>query len=95
MLLGSRVRTPEAAAGLINLAMMPMGLASGVFFSYERFSDTLVPWIRALPLTAFNDALRGVFLEGHTLVDLAPLIAIQLAWGIVAFAIGLLVFRWQ
>lgn len=95
VLLGSRVRTVEAAAGLINLTMMPMGLASGVFFSYERFNELAHPLIRALPLTALNDALRGVMLEGRGLGDLVSEIVVQLVWGVAAFAIGLRIFRWK
>ena len=95
ILLGSRVRTVEAAAGLINLSMMPMGLASGVFFSYERFDAWLHPLIRALPLTAFNDALRAVMLDGRGLSDVAAELAVMAAWGGGTFALGLCIFRWK
>lgn len=95
VLLGSRVRTVEAAAGLINLAMMPMGLASGVFFSYERFPEVLQPIIRALPLAALNDALRAVMLDGLGLAAVLPELALMSLWGIVAFLLGLWIFRWQ
>jgi ABC-type multidrug transport system permease subunit len=95
ILLGSRSRTPESAAGLINLTMMPMGLCSGVFFSYERFADVLQPLIRALPLTAFVDAMRAVHMEGRGLASLGPELFVQLAWGIATFWIGLAIFRWK
>ncbi len=95
VLLGSRSRTPEAAAGLINLAMMPMGLAGGVFFSYERFADSLQAVVRYLPLTAFADAMRAVQLEGRPLASLGPEIGILVAWGAVSFALGLAIFRWK
>ena len=42
-----------------------MGLSSGVFFSYENFSEKLQPIIKALPLTALNDALRCARLGGR------------------------------
>ena len=51
----------------MNLVMVPMWLLSGVFFSSERFPDAAQPFIRALPLTALNDALRAVMLEGSGL----------------------------
>ena len=95
VLLGSRSRTPESAAGLINLTMMPMGLCSGVFFSVERFSERLQPLIELLPLTAFVDALRAVLLEGAALATLGPEILIQLVWGALAFWLGLALFRWK
>ncbi|MFL6293039.1 MAG: ABC transporter permease [Thermoanaerobaculia bacterium] len=95
LLIASRVRTIEGASGLANLVMMPMWLLSGVFFSTERFPDVAQPLIRALPLTALNEALRGIMNEGHGLVDIAPQIGIIAAWGLVSFAVALKIFRWK
>jgi ABC-2 type transport system permease protein len=95
ILIASRARTIEAVSGLMNVVMMPMWLCSGVFFSYERFPDAAKPFIRALPLTALNDALRGVMTEGLPMTKVAPQLGIMLAWGIVTFLIGLKIFRWQ
>ena len=50
----------------MNLVMVPMWLLSGVFFSSERFPKAVQPFIQALPLTALNDALRAVMLEGRS-----------------------------
>ena len=41
-----------------------MWLLSGVFFSSANFPAALQPVIHALPLTALNDALRAVVLDG-------------------------------
>ena len=79
----------------MNLCMLPMWLFSGVFFSYEKFPEAVHPFIQALPLTALNDALRTLMLEGTTLVDLLPQIGIQAAWTVVAFGIALRIFRWE
>lgn len=95
ILIASRVRTIEAVSGLMNVVMMPMWLCSGVFFSYERFPDAAKPYIRALPLTALNDALRGVMTEGLSAAKVAPQLGIMLAWGVVSFFVGLKIFRWQ
>jgi ABC-type multidrug transport system permease subunit len=94
LLIASRVTTIEGVSGLMNLVMMPMWICSGVFFSYERFPDAVKPLIRALPLTAINDALRGVINEGLTLTQVLPQIAILLAWTVVSFVVGLKIFRW-
>ena len=53
------------------------------------------PFIRALPLTALIDALRGVVNEGRTLAELLPEVGILTAWGTVSFALALRLFRWQ
>ena len=95
VLCGSRVQTFEGVNGLINLVLVPMWLFSGVFFSSERFPDAFQPAIRALPLTAANEALRAVMLEGRGLPSLAAPIGIIALWGIVSFAVALKIFRWN
>src|SRR6266705_3175277 len=60
MLVASRARTIEAVSGLMNLVMLPMWILSGTFFSYARFPDAMQPFVKALPLTALNDALHRV-----------------------------------
>jgi ABC-type multidrug transport system permease subunit len=95
LLIASRVSTIEGASGLANLVMMPMWLLSGVFFSYERFPEKALPFIRALPLTALNDALRGVMNEARSWTALAPQLAIVAAWGVVSFVVALKIFRWK
>jgi ABC-2 type transport system permease protein len=95
LLTASRARTIEAVSGLMNLIMMPMWLCSGVFFSYERFPDSVKPIIRLLPLTLLNDALRAVINDAAGLTQIAPKLALLAAWGLVTFMIGLKVFRWQ
>ena len=64
LLCAARTQTLEGANGIMNLVAIPMWLVSGTFFSAERFPDALQPLIRALPLTALNNALRAVMLEG-------------------------------
>ncbi len=95
LLVASRARRIEAVMGLMNVVMVPMWICSGVFFSADRFPDALQPLIRALPLTALIDALRGVVLEGASLASQATPLAIVAAWGVVSFVVGLRIFRWH
>jgi ABC-type multidrug transport system permease subunit len=95
LLLSSRARTIEAASGLMNLTMLPMWILSGVFFSAERFPAVAQPVIRALPLTAVNDALRGHMLQGASLMELAPQLLTLLTWLVVCFTLALKLFRWR
>jgi ABC-type multidrug transport system permease subunit len=95
LLVASRARTIEAVSGLMNLVMLPMWVLSGTFFSYARFPETVQPLVKALPLTALNDALRGVMLDGATLVGLAGPVALVAVWGTVSFAVALRIFRWR
>ena len=95
LLCGSRVKTIEGVNGLINLILVPMWLFSGVFFSSERFPKILQPAIQALPLTAANEALRAVMLEGRSLTVLSSQLVILAVWGVASFAVALKIFRWQ
>ena len=95
LLTASRAQKIESVSGLINLVMMPMWILSGVFFSYERFPKIFLPAIRALPLTALNDALRAIILQGSTLSSQWSRIAILAIWGGVSFVLALKWFRWS
>ena len=95
LLIASRARTVEAVSGLMNVTMLPMWLLSGVFFSADNFPQAMQPFIRALPLTALNDALRATMIDGTGLVGVASQMGIMLAWGVGGFAIALRIFRWR
>ncbi|MBL8797867.1 MAG: ABC transporter permease [Planctomycetia bacterium] len=95
LLVASRAKTMESVSGLMNLIMLPMWMLSGIFFSYERFPEVALPFIRLLPLTALNDALRAVMLEGQSLLDQWLRLAILTAWGAGSFVLALRWFRWQ
>ncbi|MEO8216281.1 MAG: ABC transporter permease [Acidobacteriota bacterium] len=95
LLVAARAETVEGVSGLMNLVMLPMWVVSGVFFSAQRFPDAAQPFIRALPLTALNEALRGVMNEGAAMSSLLPQLAVLLVWGLLSFAIALRIFRWR
>jgi len=94
LLTASRAQKIESVSGLINLIMMPMWIFSGVFFSYERFPAAIHPFIKALPLTALNDALRATILEGAPLTSQAGRLLALVLWGGISFALALRWFRW-
>ncbi|QQR74643.1 MAG: ABC transporter permease [Holophagales bacterium] len=95
LLTAARPKTIEGVSGIMNLAMFPMWIGSGVFFSIERFPAAAQPFLRAIPLTALNDALRGVMLEGVGIVAVLPQLANLAIWGGVSFFVALRIFRWQ
>jgi ABC-2 type transport system permease protein len=95
LLTAARPRTIEGVSGLMNLVMVPMWIFSGIFFSTERFPAVAQPFIQVLPLTALNDALRAVMLDGTGLLPLLPELAILAAWGVATFIVAVKVFRWQ
>jgi ABC-type polysaccharide/polyol phosphate export permease len=95
LLTASRVRTLEAASGMMNLIMMPMWIVSGVFFSSQRYPDAVRPLIKALPLTALIDALRANMLQGATPAQTALETGILSAWLVVCFTVAVWIFRWR
>ena len=94
LLVASRARTIEAASGWMNFSMLPMWVLSGVFFSSAHFPAATQPFIHALPLTALNDALRAVMLDGAGIAAVGGELALLSAWAVVTFVVALKVFRW-
>lgn len=95
LLTASRAQKIESVSGLINLVMMPMWIFSGVFFSYERFPAILLPLIRLLPLTALNDMLRAIILQGAPLAAQTGRLFVLCGWGVLSFFLALRWFRWS
>jgi ABC-type polysaccharide/polyol phosphate export permease len=95
LLTACRAQKIETVSGLINLVMMPMWIFSGVFFSYERFPAIIQPFIKALPLTALNDALRATILEGASLASQSGRLLVLILWGGLSFILALKWFRWS
>jgi len=95
LLVASRAQNTQTVAGLINLVMLPMFIASGVFFSTARFPDALQPFLKALPLTALNDALRAIMTDGAGLGAIAGPLALLAGIAAASFALALKLFRWR
>jgi ABC-type multidrug transport system permease subunit len=95
LLVASRAQTLETVSGLMNLVMLPMWIVSGVFFSSERFPDAAQPIINLLPLTALNQLLRAIMLEGQSLVAQWPQTALLAGYAVITFTIALRIFRWR
>jgi ABC-type multidrug transport system permease subunit len=95
LLVASRAQTTHAVGGLINLLTLPMFVGSGVFFSAERFPQSMQPLLRALPLTALNEALRAVMLDGASWLALGRPLGCLLVWGGLSFVLALQIFRWR
>jgi ABC-2 type transport system permease protein len=95
LLIGARVENTEVASGWMNFVQLPMWILSGTFFSYERFPEWLQAPARLLPLTALNDALRGVFNAGSSLWELRQPCLVLGAWCLASFVASARLFRWQ
>jgi ABC-2 type transport system permease protein len=94
LLVASRAQNTQTVGGLMNLVMMPMFVGSGVFFSAAKFPDGMQPFLRALPLTALNDALRAIVNEGAGPQAIARQMVLLAGFAVVSFAAALRMFRW-
>jgi ABC-2 type transport system permease protein len=95
LLVASRAQNTQTVSGLINLVMLPMFIGSGVFFSTARFPDWMQRPLRLLPLTALNDSLRAVMIDGAGPRAVAGEAALLAGIGAVSFALALRLFRWR
>ncbi|HZE08068.1 MAG TPA: ABC transporter permease [Gemmatimonadaceae bacterium] len=95
LLTASRAKTTEAVSGIMNFIMLPMWIFSGVFFSSSNFPRVVQPFIKILPLTAVNDALRANMLEGASFAAVTPQMLVIIVWGVVTFFAALKLFRWR
>ena len=75
--------------------LLPMWVLSGVFFASSNFPDVIQSVIQALPLTALNDALRAVMIEGAMLAEVGAEFAILGVWGAWSFMLALKLFAWR
>ena len=95
LLVAARVTSEELAGGLLNLINWPMMLLSGVWFSLEGAGDTVQQLANVFPLTHILDAARSVMLDGATIVDVMPNLAVLVAMSIVFLGLGARFFRWH
>jgi ABC-type multidrug transport system permease subunit len=95
LLVASRAQNTQTVSGLINLVMLPMFIGSGVFFSTARFPDWMQRPLRILPLTALNDSMRAVMIDGAGVRAVTGQAALLAGIAAVSFALALRLFRWR
>jgi len=95
LLVACRAEKIETVSGLMNLVMLPMWLLSGIFFSSERFPESMQPFVQALPLTQLNNGLRGLILEGSSLTEQWMPLLLLSGYGVLAFFLALTWFKWK
>ncbi len=91
----SHTSNTEVGNGLINFIVMPMMVLSGIFFSYYNFPEWSIPVIQKFPLTMLTDGIRSIFNEGAGFSEITLPTVILTATGVVFFAAGLKIFKWQ
>lgn len=74
--------------------MLPMMFLCGVWYSKFHFPDWLQAVAEYLPLSPLIDGLRGVALEGATLIDLKFEISLLIIYTIIFGILSKRAFKW-
>lgn len=82
-----------AVEGAANAVTMPMMFLSGTFFPTDTLPRAVQFLVEALPLTHLLRALRGVSLDGESIVDQWPQVLILGGWIIGTIILARLTFR--
>ena len=95
LLVGSLVKTEEAASGAVNLIILPMAFLSGVFFEIDGLPEWLqtISWV--FPLRHLSDALLDVFVRDAGIADVLPTLGVLLGFAVVLSAIASRFFTWD
>ncbi|MCY1083399.1 ABC transporter permease [Archangium lansingense] len=95
LLAASRARNLESATGAMNLTSLVMGFLSGVFFPVSHFPVWMQAIVEWIPLTALNQGLRDILVDGAGLLSLWREALVLGIWGIASFLVTLRTFRWS
>ena len=95
LLIASRLKSDELAAGLTNAISLPMMLLSGVWFSLEGSPQWISFISNLLPLTHVVDASRAIMLDGAGIVSVSHHIFALLIMILIFLFLGVKMFRWE
>ncbi len=94
LLISAQIKSEELAGGLLNMAIWPMMVLSGVWYSLEGSPEWVQNFSQILPLTHIISGARAIIIDGATLFDIWY--QVLLISGFTAFCIlvGAWSFNW-
>ncbi|MFP4362248.1 MAG: ABC transporter permease [Spirochaetia bacterium] len=95
LIFAARIKSEELASGVMNLALWPMIVFSGVFFSLEGTPEIMQRVSYIFPLTHFIQAARAVMLDGAGLLEIAPNLAVLGGETVLFVLIASALFKWE
>lgn len=95
LIIAARMKSEEAANGLLNLISWPMMLMSGVWFSLEGSPAIVTKTAQLLPLTHAVGAARAVMIDGAGLQDISYNLGVLSLMTALFMLIGAHSFRWE
>ncbi len=93
--IGGWAKTENQAAPLTNLIAFPMMFLSGTFFPRFLMPEWLQTVSTGLPLTPVIDGIRKIIVEGQTILEIGPQLALIGGWMALIYFIASRVFRWE
>lgn len=88
-------RSEDQVAPLANVISVPMILLSGVFISRANLPGPIHALTEIFPLTFLTDAMRGVAIDGASLLGVWPQVIGLVVWSAVAIVLASRLFRWE
>ena len=95
LLIACRSESEEFIGGMLNLVSWPMMMLSGVWFSLEGSPDFIQTLTKVFPLTHLLEGARAIMLDGASLMDVWPNVAVLCAMTIGFLGLGSYLFKWQ
>ena len=95
LIFAARFKSEELSSGVMNLAIFPMIILSGVFFSLEGTPLIMRQISRIIPLTHYIEASRSIMLEGADLMAIMPNILVLGGMTLLFLGIAGALFQWD
>lgn len=93
--LGSLAKTQQAILAMNMLLTWPQMLLTGIFYPIDAMPDAVQPLANILPLSFIVNGLRGVAIDGASLLTLFPNIIGALIWIAIALGLAIKLFNWK
>ena len=93
VIVAGRVKGRGAVEGAANAITLPMMFLSGSFFPVSALPEAMQKVVQVLPLTHMLNALRGVTIEGESIVEQWPSLLVMLGWTVASFVAARIAFR--
>ncbi|HNT29528.1 MAG TPA: ABC transporter permease, partial [bacterium] len=94
-IIASLAKNEESVEPIVQVFAMPMMFLSGVFFPIELMPEFIRPFVRALPLTYLNDALRAVINQAEGFAAIGTDLLVMGIWLVGSLAVAVKIFKWE
>jgi ABC-2 type transport system permease protein len=95
LLVASVLKTEPAVIATTVILSMVLAALSGAWFPLEITGPTFSAVGHAMPTAWVLDSLRGIILQGWTLLDVLPKLAVAWAYAVVFFVVAVWRFRFE